>query len=147
MEHCREISYTFAQKLLQHLKEPYFIDRHHLYLSASIGVNGIGQTSSEARHFIKEADIAMYEAKAQGRDGIIIFNEALVKRVEYHLEQERKLYFALEHNEIDLRYQPQMNGNRELVGCEVLVRWKNEKFGFVPARRVHRDRGEDRACH
>ncbi|BAF71932.1 putative bifunctional diguanylate cyclase/phosphodiesterase [Sulfurovum sp. NBC37-1] len=132
MEHCREISYTFAQKLLQRLKEPYLIDRHHLYLSASIGVNGIGRTSSEARHFIKEADIAMYEAKAQGRDGIILFNEALAKRVEYHLELERKLYFALEHNEIDLRYQPQMNQERQLVGCEVLVRWKNDKFGFIP---------------
>ncbi|WP_052746121.1 putative bifunctional diguanylate cyclase/phosphodiesterase [Sulfurovum lithotrophicum] len=131
-EHCREISYTFAQKLLQRLKEPYLIDRHHLYLSASIGVNGIGRTSSEARHFIKEADIAMYEAKAQGRDGIIVFNEALAKRVEYHLELERKLYFALEHNEIDLRYQPQMNQDRQLVGCEVLVRWKNDKFGFIP---------------
>lgn len=95
-------------------------------------MNGIGQTSSEARHFIKEADIAMYEAKAQGRDGIIVFNEALAKRVEYHLELERKLYFALEYNEIDLRYHPHMNGDRELVGCEVMVRWKNEKFGFVP---------------
>ncbi len=132
MEHCREFSHTFAKNLLRILKEPYLIDRHHLYLSASIGVNGIGRKSTEARHFIKEADIAMYEAKAQGRDGIIIFNEALAKRVEYHLELERKLYFALEHNEIDLRYQPQMNGERELIGCEVLVRWKNDKFGFVP---------------
>ncbi|KYJ86610.1 putative bifunctional diguanylate cyclase/phosphodiesterase [Sulfurovum riftiae] len=132
MEHCREISHTFAKKLLQRLKEPYLIERHHLYLSASIGVNGIGHKSSEARHFIKEADIAMYEAKAQGRDGIIVFNEALAKRVEYHLELERRLYFALEHNEIDLRYQPQMNSSKELVGCEVLVRWRNDKFGFVP---------------
>ena len=132
MTYCREFSYTFAQKLLQRLKEPYVIDRHHLYLSASIGVNGIGRKSSEARHFIKEADIAMYEAKAQGRDGIILFNEELAKRVEYHLELERRLYFALEHNEIDLRYQPQMNSRKEIIGCEVLVRWKNEKFGFVP---------------
>ena len=132
MLHCREFSQDFAEKLLQRLKEPYVIDRHHLYMSASIGVNGIGRKSSEARHFIKEADIAMYEAKAQGRDGIIVFNEALAKRVEYHLELERRLYFALEHHEIDLRYQPQMNSRKELIGCEVLVRWKNEKFGFVP---------------
>ena len=131
MEQCREISYNFAEKLLQRLKEPYLIDRHHLYLSASIGVNGIGRTSSEARHFIKEADIAMYEAKAQGRDGIILFNKALAKRVEYHLELERRLYFALEHNEIRLCYQPQMDRNKALIGCEVLVRWKSEKFGFV----------------
>jgi diguanylate cyclase (GGDEF)-like protein len=115
-ENCQEIAYAFSEKLLETLKEPYFIDDHHLYLSASIGVNGIGSVATEARHFIKEADIAMYEAKAQGRDGIIIFNDALAKRVAYHLEIERRLYFALEHNEIELRYQPQFNGLKKVIG-------------------------------
>jgi diguanylate cyclase (GGDEF)-like protein len=91
-ENCQEIASTLAEKLLQILKEPYFIDNHHLYLSASIGVNGIGNVATEARHFIKEADIAMYEAKAQGRDGIIVFNDALAKRVAYHLEIERRKF-------------------------------------------------------
>jgi len=130
-ENCQEIATIFAEKLLEILKEPYFIDNHHLYLSASIGVNGIGNVTTEARHFIKEADIAMYEAKAQGRDGIILFNDALAKRVAYHLEIERRLYFALEHNEIELRYQPQVNSLKKIVGCEVLLRWNNPEFGFV----------------
>jgi len=130
-ENCQEIAYDFSEKLLKILKEPYFIDSHHLYLSASIGVNGIGNVPTEARHFIKEADIAMYEAKAQGRDGIIIFNDALAKRVAYHLEIERRLYFALEHNEIELRYQPQFNSLKKIIGCEVLLRWNNPEFGFV----------------
>jgi diguanylate cyclase (GGDEF)-like protein len=130
-ENCQEIAYAFSEKLLEILKEPYFIDDHHLYLSASIGVNGIGSVATEARHFIKEADIAMYEAKAQGRDGIIIFNDALAKRVAYHLEIERRLYFALEHNEIELRYQPQFNSLKKIIGCEVLIRWNSLKFGFV----------------
>ncbi len=130
-ENCQEIAYDFSEKLLKILKEPYFIDNHHLYLSASIGVNGIGNVATEARHFIKEADIAMYEAKAQGRDGIIIFNDALAKRVAYHLEIERRLYFALEHNEIELRYQPQFNSFKKIIGCEVLVRWNSPDFGLV----------------
>jgi len=130
-ENCQEIASSFAEKLLEILKEPYFIDNHHLYLSASIGVNGIGHVATETRHFIKEADIAMYEAKAQGRDGIIIFNDALAKRVEYHLEIERRLYFALEYNEIELRYQPQFNSLKKIIGCEVLLRWNNPEFGFV----------------
>ena len=130
-ENCQEIAYAFSEKLLQIMKEPYVIDRHHLYISASIGVNGIGTTSSKAKHFIKEADIAMYEAKSQGRDGIILFNDALAKRVEYHLEIERRLYFALEHNEIELRYQPQFNREKRIIGCEVLVRWNSSKFGLV----------------
>jgi len=130
-ENCQEIASTFAEKLLEILKEPYFVDNHHLYISASIGVNGIGNVATKARHFIKEADIAMYEAKAQGRDGIIVFNDELAKRVEYNLEIERRLYFALEHNEIELRYQPQFNSLNKVIGCEVLLRWKNSKFGFV----------------
>jgi len=130
-ENCQEIASTFSEELLRILKEPYVIDRHHLYLSASIGVNGIGNLSTKASHFIKEADIAMYEAKAQGRDGIILFNDELAKRVEYHLEIERRLYFALQHNEIELYYQPQFNREQKIVGCEVLIRWNSPEFGFV----------------
>ena len=130
-ENCKELAYGFSKKLLALLKEPYLIDNHHLYISASIGVNGIGSVSTEAKHFIKEADIAMYEAKAQGRDGIIIFNDDLAKRVEHHLEIERRLYFALEHQEIELRYQAQFNRMQQIVGCEVLVRWNSPEFGFI----------------
>ena len=128
---CKEIATNFAQNLLQVIKESYYVEGHHLYLSASIGINGVGNKVTDAKHFIKEADIAMYEAKTQGRDGIILFNNALSKRIEYHLEIERRLYFALEHNEIELCYQPQVNRYQEVIGCEVLVRWNNPEFGFV----------------
>lgn len=130
-ENCQEIASTFAKELLQIMKEPYVIDRHHLYISASIGVSSIGHVSTEARQFIKEADIAMYQAKEQGRDGIILFNDALAKQVEYHLEIERRLYFALEHNEIELRYQPQLDREQKIIGCEALVRWNSPEFGSV----------------
>ena len=135
---CKKVAGSFAQKLLQILKEPYLIEGHHLYLSASIGINSVGHKTADAKHFIKEADIAMYEAKAKGRDGIIIFNDALAQRVEHHLEIERRLYFALEHREIELMYQPQLNAQQHLVGCEVLVRWNSPKFGLVsPSEFIH----------
>jgi diguanylate cyclase (GGDEF)-like protein len=130
-ENCQEIACTFAKELLQIMKEPYVIDRHHLYISASIGVNSIGHVSKEARQFIQEADIAMYQAKAQGRDGIILFDDELAKRVEYLLKIERRLYFALEHNEIEFCYQPQLDREQKIIGCEVLVRWNSPEFGFV----------------
>lgn len=137
-EDCQSLAFNFSETLLQLIKAPYLIDDHHLYLSASIGINGVGKRATDAQHFIKEADIAMYEAKAQGRDGIILFNDELSKRVEHHLEIERRLYFALEHNEIELRYQPQVNKHQEVVGCEVLVRWNNPEYGFVsPSEFIH----------
>ncbi len=128
---CQESAYNFSVELLGILKETYVVDRHHLYISASIGVNNLGGSSKEARQFIKEADIAMYQAKAQGRDGIILFNDELAKEVEYRLEIERKLYFALEHNEIELRYQPQFNRDQKIIGCEVLVRWNSPDLGLI----------------
>ncbi len=128
---CQEIAYVFSEKLLQRLKEPYHIDNHNLYLSASIGINGIGNVDIGSRHFIKEADIAMYEAKEQGRDGIIIFNDELAQRVKQHLEIERKLYFALKYDEIVLSYQPQFDANENIIGVEVLVRWDSRDFGLL----------------
>lgn len=135
---CQSLAFNFSETLLQRIKAPYLIDDHHLYLSASIGINGVGKRATDAQHFIKEADIAMYEAKAQGRNGIILFNDELSKRIEHHLEIERRLYFSLEHNEIELRYQPQVNKHQEVVGCEVLVRWNNPEYGFVsPSEFIH----------
>ena len=128
---CQGNAYTFAEELLKILKETYVIDRHHLYISASIGVNSLSNASRQAREFIKEADIAMYQAKSHGRDGIILFNEELAKQVEYLLKIERKLYFALENNEIELRYQPQFNREQKIIGCEVLVRWHSPEIGLV----------------
>jgi len=128
---CQESAYAFSAELLRILKETYVIDRHHLYISASVGVNSVGNSVMEARQFLKEADIAMYQAKAEGRDGIILFNEELAKEVEYRLEIERKLYFALEHHEIELSYQPQFNREQKIIGCEVLVRWNSPDLGLI----------------
>ncbi len=128
---CMEMRQSFAEKLLAILKEPYVIDMHHLYISASIGVNQITDAPVEVSQFIKEADIAMYEAKAEGRDGIILFNENLAKRVERDLEIERKLYFALENNEIKLHYQPQYDRRKKIIGCEALAFWDNSELGSI----------------
>lgn len=122
----------FSQQLLRDIKEFYDIDEHHLYISASIGLSIMNNPQLEANIFLKEADIAMYEAKSQGRDGVIPFNEELAKKVESRLEVERLLHFALEKNEIYLMYQPQLNSCKEIAGCEVLVRWENEKLGNIP---------------
>ncbi len=125
-EYSEEDAYAVAQALLLILKQPYMVDKHRLYLSASIGIKQIKHTTVDSHQFIKEADIAMYEAKSQGRDGVILFNESLSKRVERDLKIEQKLYFALEEKKIKLYYQPQFNANQVVVGAEALVRWKDD---------------------
>jgi len=128
---CLSEAEALAQKILNTLKESYVIEMHHLYISASIGVSLIDGINNDANHLIKEADIAMYEAKAAGRDGVIVFDEAMKKRVEDNLEVEQLLRFSLENNEISLAYQPQLDEDRKIVGAEVLARWNNEKLGSV----------------
>ena len=81
--------------------------------------------------FIKEADIAMYEVKAQGRDGVFFFDEEMSKRVERNLKLERLLHFAIEKDEITLVYQPQVNKLNKVTGVEVLARWANEELGDI----------------
>lgn len=120
-----------SHKLLESLKETYVIKGHHLYLSASIGASQLSNKKLNANVFIKEADIAMYEVKEQGRDGVILFNDELSKRVEKHLELEQKLHFSLSKHEIHLNYQPQVNAEQKIIGAEVLVRWNNKDLGFV----------------
>jgi diguanylate cyclase len=128
---CERATLAVSELLLSKLKATYFVEQHHLYISASIGVSIISSRGGNANSFIKEADIAMYEVKAKGRDGVFMFNEEMSNRVDAHLEIERLLHFALENNEITLHYQPQMNRSGKIVGAESLARWNNKTIGFI----------------
>ncbi len=137
-EMTEKIAYGFAEGLLQVIREPYHIDKHHLHISASIGVHKLNPSSLHNTSFIKEVDIALYEAKAQGRDGVIIFNKDLEERVERHLLIEQKLHHALKEKQIKVYYQPQFDKDIQLIGCEALVRWEDRELGnlspeeFIP---------------
>ena len=123
-----EGAYQFATNLLELIREPYLIDNHHLHISASIGLHELTDFNVDERNFIKEVDIAMYEAKAKGRDGVIVFNKDLSKKVERHLAIEQKLYRILHGNQLQVYYQPQFDADKNLKGCEALVRWFDDEI-------------------
>ncbi|HFU77852.1 MAG TPA: bifunctional diguanylate cyclase/phosphodiesterase, partial [Epsilonproteobacteria bacterium] len=128
---CKKEAESFAKVLGEILKETYVIDYNHLHISASIGIKFIDRATVKTSQVIKDVDIAMYEAKADGRDAIVNFNNVLALQVDNTLEIERKLYFALKHNEIELHYQAQVDEKEKIIGCEVLSRWYNEELGLV----------------
>jgi len=130
-ETCERNALEISEQLIARLKETYVVGQHHLYISASIGVSIISANSINANSFIKEADIAMYEVKAKGRDGVFMFNEEMSDRVETHLEIERLLHFALANEEITLHYQPQFDHSGRIMGAESLVRWNNPELGPI----------------
>ena len=121
----------FSRELLTEIKRNYLIDGNNLFISASVGISILNNPNIRASEFLKEADIAMYEAKNKGRDGLIIFNAELSNIIERKLDIELMLNTAIENNEIYLSYQPQVDVKNNIVGCEVLVRWNNHKLGLI----------------
>ncbi len=122
---------TKAGALLESLREPYELQGQIAHISASIGISLLDENTLDASDYIKEADAAMYEVKNHGRDGVILYNAQLSKKINERLLIEQNLKLALKKNEIYLNFQPQFNLKKEIVGCEVLVRWKNDQLGFV----------------
>lgn len=127
----KEEALHFANELLAVIREPYDIYKHSLHISASIGLHEIFDFSLDTGNFIKEVDVAMYEAKAKGRDGVIVFNKDLSLRVERHLEIEQKLHKTLHGNELKMYYQPQFDNTENMIGCEALVRWSDDELGIL----------------
>jgi diguanylate cyclase (GGDEF)-like protein len=128
---CKISALLTSEKLLNALKTTYVISQHHLYISASIGVSLLTSNGNSSVDFIKEADIAMYEVKEKGRDGVFFFDEEMSERVEHNLRLEQLLHAAIGKEEIYLAYQPQVNQKQQVTGVEVLARWKNEELGEV----------------
>ena len=130
-ETCLESARTFADDLLAEIKRNYFLGSNHIHISASIGVSLVNSENTQASEFLKEADMAMYEAKNNGRDGVILFDASLSELVQKKLKIEQLLHFSLEEQEIYLNYQPQVDLNKKIIGCEVLARWNNKELGNI----------------
>ena len=130
-DECYESSMHLAENLRESLKSTYEIDNHNLYISASIGISILHKPELNANQYIKEADIAMYEVKHKGRDGIVVFGSEVAEKVERNLEIETQLHHALTNNELTLNFQPQLDREHKVAGCEVLLRWHHEQLGHI----------------
>jgi len=119
------------ESLRESLKSTYDIDNHNLYISASIGISILHKPELNANQYIKEADIAMYEVKNKGRDGIVVFGSEVAEKVERNLEIETQLHHALTNYELTLNFQPQLNRDHQVAGCEALLRWHHDTLGHV----------------
>jgi len=130
-DECYESSMYLAENLRESLKSTYDIDNHNLYISASIGISILHKPELNANQYIKEADIAMYEVKNKGRDGIVVFGSEVAEKVERNLEIETQLHHALTNYELTLNFQPQLNRDHQVAGCEALLRWHHDTLGHV----------------
>lgn len=122
-----------AQNLLDTLSSPVVLEGHETYTTASIGISIFPNDGEDAHTLLKNADTAMARAKEKGKNHYRFFTEEMNASVKERLFLESGLRKALEENQLQLFYQPQMEleGDR-ISGLEALIRWQHPEKGFIP---------------
>jgi diguanylate cyclase (GGDEF)-like protein/PAS domain S-box-containing protein len=127
---------VIAEKVIEELRRPLNVAGHEIRATASIGVALYPGDGEDPDTLIKHADIAMYHVKSAGKNSYAFFSTEMNAAFHRRLSVENDLRRALEGNELELRYQPQISLSRNrLVGMEALVRWRHPDQGLLdPAR-------------
>lgn len=132
ISHVDEIE-NVVGRLFDAIRRPITINNEQMVIGGSIGIAcypGDGETAEE---LIKNADIAMYQAKANGKNTHSLFTPQMIEQLEKRVDIEREIRKALESPEqFELWYQPQVSlGSQELIGAEALVRWRHPERGLI----------------
>jgi diguanylate cyclase (GGDEF)-like protein/PAS domain S-box-containing protein len=121
-----------AKRILSELSLGIKIDCHEFFLTTSIGISMTPEDGRDEETLIKHADTAMYSAKKRGKNNYQFYNCQLDRQSTRKLELENGLRKALEQNQLELHYQPQVEmASGNIVGVEALVRWRHPEQGFI----------------
>lgn len=121
-----------AQKVQEAINLPFKLDRHELHITASIGVVMDMEGYDSPEEVLRDADIAMYQAKASGKARFAIFDVKMRSQAFSRLEMEQELRTALERQQFRLYYQPILSlKSNQLVSFEALIRWNHPKRGLL----------------
>jgi diguanylate cyclase (GGDEF)-like protein len=129
-------SIALANRILDAFKAPFDVDGHKMYVGTSIGIALAPDDGSNAEDLLKKADLALYETKATGRNGLTFFHPRMTEAVAERREMEFDMRVALARSEFELHYQPIVDvRSRAVSGVEALMRWRHPEHGLVgPAR-------------
>ncbi|MEH2199953.1 EAL domain-containing protein [Nostoc sp.] len=121
-----------AYRILQTLEDPFHLQGHELYVTASLGIALLDNNSPDAETLIQHADAALYYAKDKGRNNYQFYSVSLSAKNPELLTLEKSLRYALERKEFALYYQPRINiATGEITGMEALLRWQHPEMGLV----------------
>ncbi|MCC8998389.1 MAG: EAL domain-containing protein, partial [Candidatus Contendobacter sp.] len=122
-----------AEKLRAVLREALELNGEILQIEASIGIALFPESPQEtASDVLRQADLAMHQAKSEGGSRVVFFETAMGETVRERYRLERELRHAVADNQLRLYLQPQMNAAGVQVGAEALVRWQHPKRGLAP---------------
>ncbi|MES2819592.1 MAG: EAL domain-containing protein [Pseudomonadota bacterium] len=122
---------SLAAQLIRELGMPYSLQEHSLSSTASIGIALFSETPGTVEELLKRADLAMYRAKAAGRNTLRFFDPQMQTDVSDRASLEADLRQSLRERHFVLHYQPQVDVRGRLLGAEALVRWQHPSRGLV----------------
>lgn len=133
VEHVDDVA-VIARRLIDVIQEPHLIGSQEIRVGASVGVAHGWNGRLTPSELLRNADIALYEAKGSGRRTFAIYEPRMAAKVRARLKQETDIRWAIERNQLCLHYQPvyDLDGSR-VVAAEALVRWQHPKLGLLPA--------------
>jgi diguanylate cyclase (GGDEF)-like protein/PAS domain S-box-containing protein len=124
---------TLAERLLEVVSEPYRLDGHLVAIGASIGIALAPCDGADPDRLLKNADMALYRAKADGKNAFRFFEAEMDARVQARRRLELDLRTALSAGALDVHYQPLIDlSTGEISGVEALLRWPHAERGMIP---------------
>lgn len=135
LSHDRQVAACQAElvgeKILKHLNLPYTLAGHQSLNTPSMGITVFNDGSDSLEELMKRADLAMYQAKAAGRNTLCFFDPEMQAVVAARVAMEKDLRHALQERQFLLHYQPQVDALGHIMGAEAFVRWQHPQLGRV----------------
>ena len=122
---------TSANQILSAMRLEFELGQLRHVASASVGVVVFDGSEKRPDEILKRADIAMYDAKASGRNAMALFDPAAMDRESQRYRLLGDLRLAFERNELELYFQPQVDDDGRIIGAEALVRWSHPELGIL----------------
>ncbi len=123
---------TEANKIMEVIKQPILINNQEFFITVSAGIAIYPFDGVNATDLIKHSDLAMYVSKQRGKNNFTFCSEEMKKKVVASMELTNNLYRALERNELQVYYQPQVSiETGEITGMEALLRWEHPELGLI----------------
>jgi diguanylate cyclase (GGDEF)-like protein len=128
----REHSEAFAEKLNRMFEKPFILEKKEFFITASIGISLFPTDGNDVDTLVKNADTALYRAKELGRALYQFYSTDLQKQSSHLMHIETGLRRAIEKNELEIYYQPQLDlSSGKVTSFEALLRWNHPTLGFV----------------
>ncbi len=131
LEEAGRIIQNISEKIRMDLSQPFLIEEHELYITASIGIAMFPGTSDNAEEVLKHASTAVNRVKEGERNRCLFYLPSMQQSVNKRVTLEKELRVALTDNQFQLFYQPQTNFSGRIIGAEALIRWTHPEKGIV----------------